>query len=179
MIRPATRGDLPSILSIYTAARKFMAETGNASQWNDSYPPVSLVEEDIKKNQLYVITTDTGAQDTVPNDPAPLSDTVHAVFAFLPGKEPDYDVITDGHWLSDTPYRAVHRVASDGTIRGVVSQCMDYCKSQCSHLRIDTHENNLVMQHQLEKNGFRRCGIIHIADGSPRIAYEYDSSGLY
>lgn len=174
MIRPATRGDLPSILSIYTAARKFMAETGNASQWNDSYPPVSLVEEDIKKNQLYVITTDTGAQDTVP-----LSDTVHAVFAFLPGEEPDYDVITDGHWLSDTPYRAVHRVASDGTIRGVVSQCMDYCKSQCSHLRIDTHENNLVMQHQLEKNGFRRCGIIHIADGSPRIAYEYDSSGLY
>lgn len=174
MIRPATRGDLPSILSIYTAARKFMAETGNASQWNDSYPPVSLVEEDIKKNQLYVITTDTGAQDTVP-----LSDTVHAVFAFLPGEEPDYDVITDGHWLSDTPYRAVHRVASDGTIRGVVSQCMDYCKSQCSHLRIDTHENNLVMQHQLEKNGFRCCGIIHIADGSPRIAYEYDSSGLY
>lgn len=179
MIRPATRGDLPSILSIYTAARKFMEETGNASQWNDSYPPVSLVEEDIKKNQLYVITTDTGAQDTVPNDPAPLSDTVHAVFAFLPGEEPDYDVITDGHWLSDTPYRAVHRVASDGTIRGVVSQCMDYCKSQCSHLRIDTHKNNLVMQHQLEKNGFRRCGIIHIADGSPRIAYEYDSSGLY
>ena len=69
MIRPATRGDLPSILSIYAAARKFMAETGNASQWNDSYPPVSLVEEDIKKNQLYVITTDTAAQNTFPDDP--------------------------------------------------------------------------------------------------------------
>ena len=179
MIRPATRGDLPAILSIYAAARKFMAETGNASQWNDSYPPVSLVEEDLKKNQLYVITTDTVSQETVSDDFSPLSGTVHAVFAFLPGEEPDYNVITDGHWFSDAPYRAVHRVASDGTIRGVVSQCMDYCKSQCSHLRIDTHENNLVMQHQLEKNGFRRCGIIHIADGSPRIAYEYDSSGLY
>lgn len=160
MIRPANRDDLPAILSIYAAARKFMADTGNGSQWKDSYPPISLVEEDIKKAQLYVITTDT----------------IHAVFAFLPGEEPDYDVITHGHWFSDTPYRAVHRVASDGTIRGVVSKCMDYCKSQCSHLRIDTHEDNLVMQHQLEKNGFRRCGIIHIADGSPRIAYEYDST---
>ena len=28
------------------------------------------------------------------------------------------------------------------------------------------------MQHLIEKNGFKRCGIIHIADGSPRIAYE-------
>ena len=24
----------------------------------------------------------------------------------------------------------------------------------------------------LEKNGFTRCGIIHVADGTPRIAYQ-------
>ena len=62
MIRPATRGDLPAILSIYAAARKFMAETGNASQWNDSYPPVSLVEEDLKKNQLSALSGRLSAQ---------------------------------------------------------------------------------------------------------------------
>ena len=28
------------------------------------------------------------------------------------------------------------------------------------------------MQHVLESNGFTRCGIIHVADGSPRIAYQ-------
>ena len=28
------------------------------------------------------------------------------------------------------------------------------------------------MQHLLEKNGFARCGIIHVADGSSRIAYQ-------
>lgn len=28
------------------------------------------------------------------------------------------------------------------------------------------------MQHILEKNGFARCGIIHVADGTPRIAYQ-------
>lgn len=28
------------------------------------------------------------------------------------------------------------------------------------------------MQHKIEKNGFTRCGIIYITDGSPRIAYQ-------
>ena len=32
--------------------------------------------------------------------------------------------------------------------------------------------DNQIMQHLLEKNGFTRCGIIHVADGTPRIAYQ-------
>ena len=28
------------------------------------------------------------------------------------------------------------------------------------------------MQQLLELNGFRRCGIIYVRDGSPRIAYQ-------
>ena len=49
---------------------------------------------------------------------------------------------------------------------------VEFCSEKISHLRIDTHEDNIVMQHLIIKNGFRKCGIIHIADGSPRIAYE-------
>ena len=40
------------------------------------------------------------------------------------------------------------------------------------HLRIDTHRNNLVMQHVVEKHGFSRRGIIFVEDGTERIAYE-------
>ena len=72
----------------------------------------------------------------------------------------------------DTEYAAVHRVASDGTVRNVLEKIMDYCKAQIPHLRIDTHEDNKVMQHVLEKYGFVRCGIVYVSDGSPRIAYE-------
>lgn len=158
VIRPALKEDLPAILDIYQTARRFMAANGNASQWGDSYPPADLVESDIDNGYLHVIAKE---------------DTIHGVFAFLTGPEPNYDVIEDGAWISDTPYRAIHRVASSGICKGIVSLCMDYCKSECSHLRIDTHENNHVMQHVLEKNGFRRCGIIHLANKSPRIAYEY------
>ena len=28
------------------------------------------------------------------------------------------------------------------------------------------------MQKVLEENGFTKCGIIHVADGTPRIAYQ-------
>ncbi len=41
-----------------------------------------------------------------------------------------------------------------------------------SNFRIDTHNDNKIMQHVIEKNGFIRCGIIYVKDGSPRIAYE-------
>lgn len=199
MIRLAEPGDLPVILEIYQKARVYMADNGNASQWGDTYPPVSVVLEDIAEKQLYVITDEKTiscapeaprqlqANSLFPDTRQALTEdfsramhtctdfTVHAVFAFLPGKEPDYDRIEDGCWISDSDYRAVHRVASDGTLRGVVRQCMDYCKSQCNHLRIDTHRDNLVMQHQLEKNDFQRRGIIYLADGSSRIAYEWIS----
>ena len=77
-----------------------------------------------------------------------------------------------GSWMVDTEYAAVHRVASDGTVRNVLEKIMDYCKAQIPHLRIDTHEDNKVMQHVLEKYGFVRCGIVYVPDGSPRIAYE-------
>ena len=47
-----------------------------------------------------------------------------------------------------------------------------WCAERCDSLRADTHADNKIMQHILEKNGFARCGIIHVADGTPRIAYQ-------
>ena len=65
-------------------------------------------------------------------------------------------------------------VADEAIIHAVFAfiKIMDYCKAQIPHLRIDTHEDNKVMQHVLEKYGFVRCGIVYVPDGSPRIAYE-------
>ena len=49
---------------------------------------------------------------------------------------------------------------------------LDWSMEHCQSLRADTHADNKIMQHLLEKNGFTRCGIIHVADGSPRFAYQ-------
>ncbi len=39
MIRPARPDDLPALGPVYGAARRFMAEHGNPTQWSDRYPP--------------------------------------------------------------------------------------------------------------------------------------------
>ena len=156
-IRKAQKQDLPRIHEIYATARQFMRDNGNKTQWEGKDAPELLLEEDIRQGNLYVL------EDT----------EIHAVFAFIFGEDPAYLKIEQGSWKSDTEYAAVHRVASDGTVRNVLGQVMDYCKAQISHLRIDTHEDNKVMQHVIEKCGFVRCGIIYVADGTPRIAYEY------
>lgn len=66
----------------------------------------------------------------------------------------------------------IHQVASDGTIHGFFSQIVDYCWAQIPHLRVDTHADNQIMQHLIQKNGFERRGIIYVLNHSPRIAFE-------
>ena len=55
---------------------------------------------------------------------------------------------------------------------GVAAAVITWCLEHCESLRADTHADNKIMQHLLEKNGFTRCGIIHVEDGTPRIAYQ-------
>ena len=147
-IRKATPRDLPRIREIYEMARH--------SQWGKGDEPEALIEEDICQGNLYVLE----------------EADIHAVFAFIIGEDPTYLEIEEGNWKSEEPYAAVHRVASDGTVQGVFGHVMDYCSAQVPHIRIDTHTDNKVMQHVLEKYGFVSCGIVHVPDGSPRIAYE-------
>ena len=47
-IRIATLKDLDSILRIYEHARSFMASHGNPTQWGTTYPPVDMIEHDIR-----------------------------------------------------------------------------------------------------------------------------------
>ena len=81
-------------------------------------------------------------------------------------------MIEGGAWKSAAPYGTLHRVASDGAVHGLFGQMVDYAWGVISHLRIDTHENNAVMRHLVEKHGFQRCGVIYLEDGAPRIAFE-------
>ena len=157
MIRNACPEDFPRILQIYAAARAFMARTGNPTQWGNSFPPEELLRDDIRLGRLYVVEE---------------NGTVQGVFAFLLGEDPTYQVIEGGAWRSDAPYGALHRVASAGEVRGLFPQIVEYAWGVIPHLRIDTHENNAVMRHQIEKYGFQPCGIIYTDDGTPRIAFE-------
>ena len=59
-----------------------------------------------------------------------------------------------------------------GRAKGVLKAAVEFAKLQVSNIRIDTHEDNIVMQTALSKLGFKRCGIIYLENGDPRIAYQ-------
>ena len=155
MIRHAVQQDWFHILAIYARAREYMRQTGNPNQWDNHSPALSVIQEDIEKGQLYLLEDNDGIQ---------------AVFALIFGEDPTYGII-EGSWLNDDPYAAIHRVASAGKRKGVLAECLAYCQQTHWNLRIDTHDDNKIMQHLLEKYGFRRCGIIYLENGDPRIAY--------
>jgi hypothetical protein len=49
---------------------------------------------------------------------------------------------------------------------------MDFCFSLDPNIRIDTHRDNHIMQHNIAKHGFAYCGIIYLANGDERLAYQ-------
>lgn len=155
-IRRAVPADLENILTIYAGARDFMVQAGNPTQWKDGYPARDLLMSDLEGEQLYVAENATG---------------LHGVFFFAVMEDPTYLYMEDGTWRSDTPYGVIHRIASDGS-GGIFSACLDFCTRQIHHIRIDTHHDNQPMQHVLEKHGFSRRGIIYVADGTSRIAFD-------
>ena len=154
-IRNAQPEDLPRIQEIYTHARSFMAAHGNPNQWGRTNPPTAQLIKDIENRLLFLVT---------------LGETIHGAFYFYIGSDLTYDHI-EGAWASDSPYGTIHRIASDGS-GGILKAAVEFCAAQIRHLRIDTHRDNTVMQAAVEKLGFTRRGIIYIADGSPRIAYD-------
>ncbi len=156
LVRKANHQDLERIEEIYSYARQFMADTGNPNQWGKTNPPKEQLVEDIQLGRLYVITE---------------ADNIHGVFYFYIGEDPTYQKIFHGAWHSGSPYGTIHRIAGDGS-RGILRTAAAFCEKQIGHLRIDTHADNQIMQRAVAKEGFQRCGIIYIADGSPRIAYD-------
>lgn len=157
-IRKALLSDLDKIMNIYKIAKEYMWENGNKMQWNSNYPSKEIIKNDIDNKVCYVFELD---------------DDIHAVFSFIIGEDDTYRFIYNGSWISDSIYGTIHRIASDGKIKGIFSMCIKFCKKEISHLRIDTHLDNKIMQYLIEKNGFIKCGTIYVKDGTSRIAYEY------
>ena len=158
MVRLATMNDMNRILDIYESARAYMKVKGNPTQWGDTYPEILRLMEDLSLNQLFVI--EENAQ-------------VIGCFVLAGGEDPTYKVIDDGTWRSNENYGTIHRIASDGSMAGVFSKCMEYAKEHYAYLRVDTHADNHPMQTAVLREGFVYTGIIYTYDGTSRKAYDW------
>lgn len=159
-VRKTLPKDLPRVLEIYQYARQFMAHSGNPHQWGDFWPPIDLLRQDIAAGDSYVCECNGRLVGTF-------------FYQFGPDIDPTYRVINDGAWQDDSAYGVMHRLAGDGSVRGIGKACIEWCYARCGHLRIDTHGDNRVMQNLLRKLGFVYCGVIYVEkDNDPRLAFE-------
>jgi len=155
-IRKTIVTDLAAVMGIYMEARELMRESGNPNQWHNSHPAQEIIEEDIRRGTSYVCIRDG---------------EIIAVFYFNIEEDPTYYRI-DGQWISNAQYGVVHRIARGRNGAGAGAFCLNWCFGRHSNIRIDTHKDNAPMRALLGKLGFEYCGIIWIASGDERLAFQ-------
>lgn len=166
-IRKARLCDVDKLMEIFESAKVIMRACGNLHQWNDGYPERKDVIHDIENGVCHVLCNDEG--------------DITATMAFIPGPDHTYKVIHDGEWTNDEPYYVIHRIAAAATGKNAARNLLDWAferlrilntpEGKPTSIRIDTHEDNVIMHHILEKYGFNKCGVIYLDNGDPRTAY--------
>ena len=135
-----------------------MRSTGNLNLWSGGYPDDEVLRQDIEAGRFYAVTYDG---------------QICGCFMLCDGPDPTYHRIYDGAWGSHSSYGVMHRVASNGTQKGILALCMAFARQRYDHLRIDTHADNIPMQRALAAQGFAHRGTIFLANGDPRLAYDW------
>lgn len=150
-------------VDIIEQGRTYLKEQG-IDQWQNGYPDENSIRQDILNEKGYFLT-----------------DGQH-IFAYLCmdfDGEPAYNHIR-GRWLTDpnADYMVIHRLAFNAQYRGkglsseIFNLAEQFCKEKgIQSIRVDTDENNKIMQHIMNKAGFTYCGTIWFA-GSSKLAYE-------
>ena len=139
VVRKSEYKDLDRMKEIFSAARKYMRESGNPNQWGDDRPDMEQVKRDIDVGNSYIIESNGEAVGT---------------FAFIRGIDPTYLKI-EGAWIDDASYGTIHRIASDGSMKGVFETALRFAESFGEDVRIDTHEDNQTMLHLIEKKRYQ------------------------
>lgn len=162
-IRSSCAADVERIMEVIAMAVAYMKSHGIA-QWNDGYPGREQFLTDIALGESYVCECHGRIVGTA---------------ALSLREEPNYLKIYDGQWRSSGPYGVIHRIAVDNAFKGhqVAGAFVDTIEEMCISrgifaVRVDTHRDNRSMRRFLEKHGFVYCGVIHLSDGAPRVAYE-------
>ena len=157
-IRKATYDDITRLMEIFGCARTIMRESGNLHQWNAGYPSREIVMKDIDQGNCHVLCKDG---------------TIIGTMALIPGPDHTYSEIC-GSWPDERPYHVIHRIAAAAPGADIAGTFLAWAFGHIGNdgvIRIDTHNDNLIMKHILTSHGFTMCGIIHLDDGSPRDAY--------
>ena len=133
-----------------------------SNQWQDGYPNLESVQNDIEKGVGFVLTE---------------NETIIGYCAILINDEPEYANIV-GKWLTNGDFVVFHRVAiaethlGKGFAKVLFTFIEEFAKdNNILSVKADTNFDNGAMLSLFDKSGYVYCGEVHFR-GSPRKAYE-------
>lgn len=157
----AREEDLSRVVNLIDSARAALKADG-VDQWQGKDPTPEDLLENMKSGCCYFFK----------------EDEVVGMAVLKEGADPTYDVI-DGKWLTNGDYLTIHQFVVDnerkgeGVSRRMMERIFAYAKYKgIPAIRIDTHADNFRMRGLIESAGFAYCGVITVADGTERVAYE-------
>lgn len=168
-MRPATVDDIPAIVATLEAGRSLLAADG-IDQWqNGTGPDVDLVTEDVERGWGRVFLVDG---------------QVAATAALIDEPEPNYAHMLEGAWQvrgdAAAPYATIHRVAVAPAFRGMhvaqrfYARLIEEARARgFAEIRVDTHADNVRMQHVIASAGFTRAGTVCISDDPKDLRWAY------
>lgn len=168
-MRPATVDDVPAIVATLEAGRALLAADG-IDQWQDGAgPDVDLVTSDVARGwgRVFLI----GGQ-------------VAATAALIDEPEPAYDQVVEGAWQvrgdAAAPYATIHRVAVAPAFRGMhvaqrfYARLIEEARARgFAEIRVDTHADNVRMQHVIASAGFTRACTVLIGNNPKDLRWAY------
>jgi Sortase and related acyltransferases len=114
-IRKATKEDIPAMREIFNYGREVQLKTGNLNQWEAGYPADEVILEDIRQKAAHVCVDDKG--------------NIIGVLSVFTDPDPTYKNI-EGAWLNDKPYATIHRIATNGQVKGTGQYCIEWVQNQ-------------------------------------------------
>ena len=163
MIRKANHNDIDAILKMTSACANYMISKG-IYQWNDIYPSRSAFENDIKRDELYVLENDSKLIGCI------------VISTFM---DQEYIPVK---WLTKNKNNIyIHRLAVHPDLqgKGYAQKLMDYAKTHAiennyTSIRLDTFSQNPRNQKFYELRGYKRLGNIYFPKQSEHPFYCYE-----
>jgi len=163
IFRKATFEDVDSIMGIIIQAQEAL-KLAKIDQWQNQYPNVITIEEDIISEYGYVVEE---------------NHCIVATVAYSFDGDENYEKPVEGVWKTEKPYAVIHRIAVHQTYQGkgislfLMQELTSLARERnMKAIRVDTHCDNIKMQTYLRKTGFDYMGIIRLKDGMLRDAFE-------
>lgn len=163
MIRQAKISEIADIISLTKACTKTMEQNG-IYQWNEHYPSQLVFEQDIKRNELYVLEN---------------QNTIIGMIVISTVMDLEYEAVK---WLTPNGQSYyIHRLAIDPNFQrqGYAHQLMDFGEELARtngymSIRLDTFSQNPGNQKFYESRGYQKLEAIYFPkqSGHPFYCYE-------